>query len=121
MFVATALLFWSQVIDSRPVHAHVDLARRSVYVLAPMVVGWVLALVLAFARRPLYDYAALARRPGGLTALADQHIAAGIMWVPGSIAYVIAVVVFFYRWLEPEPADAFSGRRNGSPLGVGGS
>jgi hypothetical protein len=25
------------------------------------------------------------------------------MWVPGSLVYVVAILVFFYRWLGPEP------------------
>jgi hypothetical protein len=23
------------------------------------------------------------------------------MWVPGSLAYTVAIIVFVYRWLEP--------------------
>ena len=69
-----------------------------------MLVGWVLAIVLAFEPKPLYPaYAVSVDRPGGLSALADQQIAAGVMWVPGSIAFTIAIIVFFYRWLGPEP------------------
>ena len=57
---------------------------------------------LAFASTPLYGaYAALAHRPGGLSALADQQLAAGVMWVPGSLAYLIAGFISVYRWLEP--------------------
>jgi cytochrome c oxidase assembly factor CtaG len=52
----------------------------------------------------VYAYAALAHRPDGLSALADQRLAAGVMWVPGSLAYSIAIVVFAYRWLAPVPA-----------------
>jgi cytochrome c oxidase assembly factor CtaG len=71
-------------------------------VTAALVVSWVLAIVLAFAPRPLYNvYATLPHRPGGLSALGDQQLAAGIMWVPGSIAFTIAIIVFVYRWLEP--------------------
>jgi cytochrome c oxidase assembly factor CtaG len=36
--------------------------------------------------------------------MTDQQIAGGIMWVPGSIAYTIAMLVGFYRWLEPDSA-----------------
>ena len=55
-----------------------------------------------FASHPLYGhYAALAHRPGGLSALADQQLAAGIMWVPASIPFTIAVLVAAYRLLEP--------------------
>ena len=57
---------------------------------------------------------ARASRPGGLSALGDQQIAAGVMWVPGSIAFTIAIVVFFYRWLGPEPENlARTPRRRG--------
>ena len=86
---------------------------------AAIAVGWVLAIVLALAPSPLYSaYASLAHRPGGLSALGDQQIAAGVMWVPGSIAFTIAFIVFLYRWLEPEPA----GRRcRAARLGVAGT
>ena len=41
-------------------------------------------------------------RPGGITALTDQQIAGGMMWVPGSIAYTITLLAGLYRWLEPD-------------------
>ncbi|HEX6839647.1 MAG TPA: cytochrome c oxidase assembly protein, partial [Polyangia bacterium] len=55
----------------------------------------------AFARTPLYSYADLGRRPGGISALADQQLAAGVMWVPGSIVYTIAACLALYTWLDP--------------------
>jgi cytochrome c oxidase assembly factor CtaG len=67
-----------------------------------ILVSWALAVVLGFASHPLYaHYAALAHRPGGLSALADQQLAAGIMWVPASIPFTIAVLVAAYHLLEP--------------------
>jgi hypothetical protein len=27
------------------------------------------------------------------------------MWVPGSLVYTVAILVFFYRWLGPEPVN----------------
>jgi cytochrome c oxidase assembly factor CtaG len=62
-----------------------------------------LAVVLALSTSPLYaPYAAEAARPGGITALADQQLAAGVMWVPGSIPFTIAILFVAYRWLEPK-------------------
>jgi cytochrome c oxidase assembly factor CtaG len=105
LFFATGLLFWGAVIDSPPLRARLDWLWRVAFVTAGMLVGWLLALVLAFAPSPLYPaYASLVHRPGGLSALADQQVAAGVMWVPGSLAYTVAIVVFFYRWLDPSPA-----------------
>lgn len=104
LFFSTALLFWGQVFDSAPFRASLGWFSRAVYTTAGMLVGWVLAVVLAFAPSPLYHaYADLPSRPGGLSALDDQQIAAGVMWVPGSIVYTIAILIFFYRWLGPEP------------------
>jgi putative membrane protein len=68
-----------------------------------MVVGWILAIILVLEPHPLYGhYAALLHRPGGITALTDQQIAGGIMWVPGSISYTITLLAGLYRWLEPD-------------------
>ncbi len=105
LFFLTGLLFWGAVFDSPPFRARLDWLWRAAFVTTGMLVGWVLALVLAFAPSPLYPaYAELTHRPGGLTALADQQLAAGVMWVPGSLAYTVAIIVFFYRWLDPTPA-----------------
>jgi cytochrome c oxidase assembly factor CtaG len=73
------------------------------YVVGAMIVGWGLAITLVLVPHPLYPhYAALLHRPGGITAMTDQQLAAGMMWVPGSISYTIAAVLSVYRWLEPQ-------------------
>ncbi len=99
LFFGTGLLFWGVAFDS----ARLATWWRIAYLTTGMLVGWLIALVLAFATSPLYSvYAALPHRPWGLSELADQQIAAGVMWVPGSLAYTVAIIVFVYRWLEPE-------------------
>lgn len=103
-FVGTALLYWGPLLEAPPVRARIDHLRRAGWFAAALLPGWVLAVVLAFATTPLYGAYVTARRPAGLGALADQQLAAGVMWVPGSLAYLIAAVYAFYRWLEPPPA-----------------
>ena len=99
LFFGTGLLFWGAAFDA----ARLASWWRIAYLTTGMLVGWLIALVLAFATSPLYSaYAALPHRPWGLSELADQQIAAGVMWVPGSLAYTVAIIVFVYRWLEPE-------------------
>ena len=100
-FLVLGVVFWANVIDSPPLRARLGMPWRIGYVTLGAVVAWLLAVVLAFARSPLYPaYAALHVRPGGLSALADQQLAAGIMWGPGSIPYAVFVFVALYRWLE---------------------
>lgn len=101
LFFVTALLFWTHLSPTsrRP---RLGAAHRIAYGVGAILVSWVLAVVLGFASHPLYGhYAALAHRPGGLSALADQQLAAGIMWVPASIPFTIAVLVAAYDLLEP--------------------
>ena len=105
MFFFTGLLFWARVIDPGPLRPTLVWPARVAYVVGAMVVGWVLAITLVLVQHPLYaHYADLAQRPAGISALTDQQIAGGIMWVPGSISYGIAMLIGFYRWLEPEKA-----------------
>ena len=102
-FLLFGILLWAQVLDSPPLRIAAE--RRSArvyYIIGAAVVGWVLSLVLAFAPAPLYPaYAHLAHRPGGISALADQQIAAGVMLVPGSLTMTLFVFVGLYRWLGP--------------------
>ena len=106
LFFATGLLFWSQLIDSPPFRSPLASAKRALWAALAMSVGSAVGLALAFASAPLYTgYADLPSRPGGITALADQHLAAGIMWVPGSIPFAAAFIVFIYRWLGETEQD----------------
>lgn len=103
LFFLTALLFFKQVIASPPLRSRLNDPQKLLYVVAAMIVSWGLAVVLALAPHPLYaHYADLTRRPGGISALGDQHLAAGVMWVPGSVTFVIIIFVYVHRWLAPE-------------------
>lgn len=111
MFFFIGLLFWARVIDPGPLRPRLVWPMRIAYAASTMVVGWVLAITLVIVPHAIYGYyAALSTRPGGISALTDQQIAAGVMWVPGSIAYATTFIIGFYRWLEPDrsagPASA---------------
>ena len=101
-FIAAALLFWGPLLEAPPVQARVGHLHRAVWFGLAAVPGWILAIVLAYASTPLYPvYASLSHRTFGLSALGDQQIAAGVMWVPGSAVYLVCFVYYIYRWLEP--------------------
>jgi putative membrane protein len=112
LFFCAALMFWKQVIDSPPLRAPLNDLWRVAYLVGAMVVMWALAVVLAFAPHPLYGaYAEMASRPGGISAIADQQIAAGIMWVPGSLPLLVVLFVYCNRWLSPVGAPASTGAK----------
>ena len=106
LFFAVAVLFFKHLIPSPPLRAPLGDAGRALFAVAGMTVSWVLAVVLAVAPEPLYShYADLASRPGGISALADQQLAAGVMWVPGSVTFLILVLVHVHRWLAAPAAS----------------
>jgi cytochrome c oxidase assembly factor CtaG len=103
MFFFFGLLFWARVIDPGPLRPRLVWPLRIASVATTMIVGWVLAIVLVMAPHPLYGhYITLAHRPGGISALTDQQLAAGMMWVPGSLAYTLTLLIAVYRWLEAD-------------------
>ncbi len=103
MFFFTGLLFWAHIVEPGPLRARLSWPARMGYLVGSMVVGWLLAITLWLLPHPLYSpYAVLVHRPGGVTALADQQIAAGVMWVIGSLSYAVVLFIGVYRWLEPE-------------------
>jgi len=125
MFFFTGLLFWARVIDPGPLRPRLPWLGRVAYVVGGMVVGWILAITLVLVPHPLYaHYAAEATRPGGISALTDQQIAGGVMWVLGSISFTVAMLVGFYRWLEPDsyppPAPVLAAAGPPTPVGVRG-
>jgi cytochrome c oxidase assembly factor CtaG len=112
-FIVLGVIFWIQLVDSPPLRARLDYAQRVVYVLLAATVAWGLAVVLAFASSPLYSaYAQQASRPGGISALGDQQLAAGVMWGPGSVPYALVVFVALYRWLGAPPGRAVTRERS---------
>lgn len=114
LFFTTALLFWKQVISSPPLHSRLRPIGRVGYLTAAMVVSWLLAVVLALAPQALYaPYADELMRPGGISALSDQQLAAGVMWVPGSIGFTIALFFCFQAWLAPAGSEPVPGKTVG--------
>ncbi len=120
-FFATALLFWTRVLPAAPWRSSLSELGKIAYLGSTLAIGWVLAIVLALSSAPLYSpYAEAASRPGHISALTDQQLAAGVMWVPGALAYMIAIVVIAYRWLEPRDSRRSTGVSSGFlPRGVG--
>jgi len=105
-FLAVSALFWTQVIPSPPLRPRLGYLGRAGCVGIAIIQNVILAVLLGFAQVPLYaPYAHLALGPGGLSALQDQQLGAGIMWVFGDIPFVIAFALLLYWWLASQSDD----------------
>ena len=119
LFLGLGLAFWAHVFDQHPFHAPLRSLARASFVFFAMVQSWGLAAILSFATGPFYAYAQLPSRPGGISALTDQQLGGGMMWVPGAITYSVVFVALLFRWLAEEdargnaPARVEQGRAHG--------
>jgi putative membrane protein len=114
LFLGLGVLFWAQVIDSPPLRPRLGHLQRAIYVGAAAAVGWALSIALTLAPSALYEpYGELVARPGGLSGLADQRVAAGVMLVPGSIAFIIVAGLSLTRWLDDDGSGVATGAWSG--------
>lgn len=105
-FVATAALFWMQVIDPLPFHAVLALPVRILYVFAAGLPHHVLtSSVLIFSPRPLYPIYESSAAALGMSPLSDQQLAGGVMVVGSFLASLIAFTVLFFLWLDREERE----------------
>jgi putative membrane protein len=114
LFLGLGIAFWACVFDQHPFRSPLGQVERIAFVFGAMAQSFVLAAVLVFANTPFYAYSLLPWRPGGLSALNDQQVGGGVMWVPGAIPYAIILFWFLFRWLENET-------RSESTAGVAGN
>ena len=112
-FFVTALLFWWPVIRPFPSRPHWPLWALPIYLLAADIVNTGLCAILSFSEHVIYPVYATVPRLFGTTALSDQASAGVIMWVPGSIAFLIPATVLAIQYLSsgqklvrPVPAGA---------------
>jgi cytochrome c oxidase assembly factor CtaG len=104
-FLLFAIFFWTLVTGSSRRASRFSHARRLGYLGAAMLTNVGLSILLAFAQHPLYaHYAGLARRPGGISALADQQIGAGVMWAAGDVPFAIVLALLVHQWLTAHEA-----------------
>jgi cytochrome c oxidase assembly factor CtaG/ferredoxin len=119
-FLGAALLFWYPVVRPYP-----SRPRWSPWLLFPYLIvadlsNTILSVLLTFSSRVLYPYYAEIPRLAGLSVLEDQSAAGVLMWVPGSIAFLLPLFGIGVRLLGgPEddkvtrrPGDKVTGRKS---------
>ena len=59
-------------------------------------------VVIAFASQPIYTYYTTVPRLWGITVMLDQMIGGVIMWIPGSMMYLLAALIIISRLIQTE-------------------
>ena len=122
-FLVTATIFWWPILapleDSRMSHG-----AAFAYLGAAMLVTGVLGIAITFA--PVGVYTAYLhphdelgildglRHSWGLTTEADQELGGLLMWVPGGLVYLGAIMAVLARWYRAPQPEHFAGVTHGA-------
>ena len=105
-FVGASLLFWWPVIRPFPGRARWPLWSMPLYLLASDLLNTIISAIFTFSDHVFYTQYLQAPRLFGTTAISDQSCAGVIMWVPGSLFFLIPAVVIAVRCLSPTGLSA---------------
>ena len=102
-FFMGGMLFWWHVTGAGPrIHKQFGLFGRIAFTLSAIPPNMLTGIVIAFASQVIYTYYLDVPRVLGLSALDDQRLGGLIMWVPGSMMYLIAGLILIARMLQQE-------------------
>ena len=107
----TALGFWTVMGAARP--RPVAVAGLAAFVAS--LVSVLLAATMTAATAPWYTSHLDTAATWGLTPLADQQLAAAIMWIPGGIVYLTAAAAAVFRWIRADERRLALQRRLAPP------
>lgn len=93
-FFVPAVLFWWHVIGAAPyIHPRLSRGARIGYVVAAVPPTALTGIVISFSGEPIYTYYESVPRLGTMTVLEDQMLAGTLMWIPGSMMYIVAALI----------------------------
>jgi putative membrane protein len=104
-FLGTSILFWWPLIRPWPTRERYAGWLMLLYLVMADIVNTVLSASLAFCDRPVYSY--YLREPNAfhVSPLSDQRAGAVVMWVIGSVIFLVPAVVLTIRLLQSEGVD----------------
>ncbi|ADW69201.1 cytochrome c oxidase assembly protein [Granulicella tundricola] len=104
-FLATSLGFWWILLRPWPATARSASWGFLAYLLSADFVNTGLSATLAFIGHPVYAYYLNHTNPLGMDPLMDQQVGASIMWVFGSMAFLLPALVLAARMLSGGSRD----------------
>jgi putative membrane protein len=102
LYLGAGLLFWWPAVGLDPSPWRMPHPVRALYVLTQMPQNTFLAVTILNSSVPLYAHYATLVRPWGPSALEDQRIAGGLMWLVGDILFIAAMAAVVAGWMLHE-------------------
>lgn len=105
LYLTAGLLFWWPAVALDPAPWRMPHPVRAMYLFLQMPQNTFLALAIYSASSPLYAHYANLGVSWGPSALVDQHLAGGLMWVIGDLVFVTGIVLCVAGWMRFEERD----------------
>ncbi len=102
----TGLLFWWPIVVPVPVRHRFPPPLQLLYLFPTTLVHSGISAFLVFSRFPAYATYELAPPTGWVSAVGDQQIAGGLMWLASTPFMLSVMGVVFFRWTAAEEASA---------------
>lgn len=100
-FLAAGMIFWYPVLHPWPAVEEWTPWAFVPYLLIADAENSLLAAFMVFSGRVIYPSYADVARINGIPAVTDQIVAGAIMWLPGSMPFLIPAIVIVIRALQP--------------------
>lgn len=102
-FLGTSILFWWPLIRPWPMREDYHFGWLMLpYLVMADIVNTALSAFLVFCDRPVYGYYLKETNAFHVSPLSDQRAGAVVMWVIGSLVFLVPAIVLTVRLLQPE-------------------
>ena len=109
--LGASLAFWSVVVPARGAR-HLGYGATILFVTGTAVLSDFPGALMIFAPRLMYPVHDAGPAAWGLTPMQDQQLAGLLMWIPGGLAYLVAIGWLFIAWLRHAEAKALTSVRH---------
>jgi putative membrane protein len=104
-FLFSSILFWWCIVQPWPARRHRLGWGILLYLVSADIVNTMLSAFLAFCGRPVYTYYVLHANPFQVSPVDDQVLGAVIMWVLGSLVFLVPAMLLTLRLAGFNPAS----------------
>jgi putative membrane protein len=105
-FVAGMIFFWHVVGSAPHIHHTMGYLQRAAYVVSEVPANMLLGVSIAFAAQPLFAYYTTVPRVWGISVMDDQRVGGIIMWILGSMMYLMVALVLIAQFLRGKDDEA---------------
>lgn len=101
-FLVASTIMWWPLMSTMPELPRLSYPKQMLYLFLVMLPMSMVAMIITYADTVLYPAYSSAPRVWPLSPLQDQRLGGLIMWIPGSLVFLVVLSVVFFKWAGQE-------------------